>query len=102
MGNPDVIQYGEKAKLINVGVMYKARAGETPASLAERVFWDVETMIAYNPQLTTVGTSVEQAKTRPLVEGQQLCIIPPVCGLICPSNGKCYRQTKSQNAGYVA
>ena len=60
MGNPDVIQWGENAKLINIGVLYKARQGETPAALAAKFYWDVETMISYNPQLTSVGASVEQ------------------------------------------
>jgi len=75
--NPD---YLPKGQLVNLGVIYQVKEGDTLFGLYSRFLITEKQFLIVNPDLKP---------TQELVVGQQLCIIPPVCGVQCSHGLDC-------------
>jgi len=81
LGNPDKAR--QAGALVNVGVQYVARGGETVQSLAIRFFLTSSKILDANPEFVARSGGREVATNRALIPNQQLCIIPPMCQVEC-------------------
>ncbi len=119
MGNPDRLRQGSVAasvnnsaasgitsgadgQILNLGVHYMAAGGESVASLAERFFTSAAAILAGNPSIVISAGSATAAAAAPLVQGQEVCVVPPLCAVRCSGGGRCKRSTSPSNPGYVA
>ena len=75
--DPDHIQAGA---VVNTGVLYEVREGDYLALLADKFFTSTEAILAVNPDLHGGAA---------LLEGSEVCILPPVCGIECQHGLDC-------------
>jgi hypothetical protein len=76
--DPDNLPSGQ---VLNTGVLYDVREGDYLELLADRFFSSVQMLLAVNPD---VGPNTQ------LLEGYELCILPPVCGVECTHGLDCH------------
>jgi len=100
MGNPDARNLA--GTLINLGLLYEARGGETVPELALQFFTSVDRVLESNPDFVDRSGGFEKAISRALVPNYMLCIIPPLCQMECPGGGSCYVRQPSKNKGFLA
>jgi len=75
--NPDVLAVGTR---INTGVFYEVRKGDYLELLYDRFFTEPSQLLALNPDVQ---------KGQHLVEGEELCVMPPVCNVACKHGLDC-------------
>lgn len=100
MGNPDAKNLA--GTLVNLGLLYEARGGETIPSLALQFFTTVDRVLESNPDFVDRAGGPEIAAGRALVPNYMLCIIPPLCQMECPGGGSCHVRSPSKNKGFLA
>ena len=75
--DPDHISAGT---VVNTGVLYEVREGDYLALLADKFFTSADAILAVNPELPGGA---------PLLEGSEVCILLPVCGIECEHGLDC-------------
>mmetsp|Transcript_30726 Transcript_30726/g.48159 ORF Transcript_30726/g.48159 Transcript_30726/m.48159 type:complete len:435 (+) Transcript_30726:111-1415(+) len=79
--NPDTLVPGHR---VNTGVLYEVRKGDYLEYLSQKFFTSVDKIYSVNPDLKEEGV---------LLEGDEICIVPPVCGVVCDHGQDCRPMT---------
>ena len=89
ISNPDRIPHGT---LVNAGIKYKVREGDSLFSIAERFFSSVDHILSLNPDIRDDSPGNE------LLLDDTLCVLPPLCSVRCERGTVCALVEK-QHAG---
>lgn len=100
MGNPDA--RNKAGTLVNLGLLYEARGGETVQDLALQFFTSVDRVLESNPDFVDRSGGAQKAVSRALVPNYMMCIIPPICQIECPGGGRCSVRQASKNKGFIS
>jgi hypothetical protein len=82
LSNPDALPMGT---LVNLGVLYRVQEEDSLHALQGRFLSSVEHMLSLNPDIR------DDAGAEALVEGDRICIAPPLCAVQCDAGTQCRR-----------